>query len=91
MNSVSMNNLWNYLQGLALTANNRQWLANKLINTKKENTIKTRSHKASNISIEDVQLPTDKFVGMYNFSVADENRMRQEYLDEKYNISTGKE
>ncbi len=26
-----MNNLWNYLQGLSLTASNRKWLAEKLI------------------------------------------------------------
>ena len=26
-----MNNLWNYLQGLSLTASNRKWLAKRLI------------------------------------------------------------
>ena len=31
MNAASMNNLWSYLQGLSLTADNRKWLANKLI------------------------------------------------------------
>ena len=31
MNAISMNNLWNYLQGLSLTASNRKWLAEKLI------------------------------------------------------------
>ena len=31
MNTISMNNLWNYLQGLSLTASNRKWLADKLI------------------------------------------------------------
>ena len=31
MNAVSMNNLWMYLQGLSLTASNRKWLAEKLI------------------------------------------------------------
>lgn len=29
MNAVSMNNLWNYLQGLSLTADNWQWLAER--------------------------------------------------------------
>ncbi|MBQ8655612.1 MAG: surface protein [Prevotella sp.] len=33
MNAVSMNNLWSYLQGLSLTASNRKWLAEKLIET----------------------------------------------------------
>ena len=31
MNAVSMDNLWRYLQGLSLTASNRKWLAEKLI------------------------------------------------------------
>lgn len=31
MNAISMNNLWNYLQGLSLSANNRRWLAEKLM------------------------------------------------------------
>ena len=31
MNAVSLNNLWNYLQSLSLTASNRKWLAEKLI------------------------------------------------------------
>ena len=31
MNAVSMNNLWTYLQGLCLTACNRQWLAERLV------------------------------------------------------------
>ena len=31
MNAVSMNNLWNYLQGLSLTANNQRWLAERLL------------------------------------------------------------
>lgn len=31
MNAVSLNNLWTYLQGLSLTANNQRWLGEKLI------------------------------------------------------------
>lgn len=31
MNSISLNNLWSYLQGLSLTASNQRWLANHLI------------------------------------------------------------
>lgn len=30
MNAVSLNNLWNYLQGLSLTASNRKWLSERL-------------------------------------------------------------
>ena len=31
MNTVSLNHLWSYLQGLSLTASNQRWLANHLI------------------------------------------------------------
>jgi len=37
MNAVSMNNLWSYLQGLSLTASNRKWLAERLIETPEKN------------------------------------------------------
>jgi len=36
MNAISMNNLWNYLQGLSLSASNRQWLAERLMDPNKE-------------------------------------------------------
>ena len=38
MNAVSMNSLWSYLQGLSLTASNRKWLAEKLIEPLEEKT-----------------------------------------------------
>lgn len=44
MNAVSLNNLWTYLQGLALTADNWNWLANKsseMSQAKEESTVKT--------------------------------------------------
>ena len=31
MNAISLNNLWNYLQGLSLTASNQRWLATHLM------------------------------------------------------------
>lgn len=31
MNTISLNNLWSYLQGLSLTASNQRWLASHLI------------------------------------------------------------
>lgn len=39
-----MNNLWAYLQGLALTADNRQWLAEKLVEPA-DDTMKNSSSK----------------------------------------------
>lgn len=31
MNAISLNNLWNYLQGLSLSASNQRWLGERLI------------------------------------------------------------
>ena len=31
MGTVSMNNLWSFIQGLSLTASDRKWLASKLL------------------------------------------------------------
>lgn len=31
MNTVSLNHLWNYIQGLSLTASNQRWLATHLM------------------------------------------------------------
>ena len=31
MNTMSLNHLWSYLQGLSLTASNQRWLASHLI------------------------------------------------------------
>lgn len=31
MNTASLYNLWNYLEGLSLTANNKRWLSERLI------------------------------------------------------------
>lgn len=31
MGTVSMNNLWSFIQGLSLTAGDRKWLASKLL------------------------------------------------------------
>ena len=38
MTTVAMNNLWNYIQGLNLSARNKTWLANQLLaeNEKKQ-------------------------------------------------------
>lgn len=33
MNAISMNNLWLYLQSLSLSANNKRWLGERLIDS----------------------------------------------------------
>ena len=38
MRTFALNNLWTYLQGLALSQSDREWLANKLIMPKEKTT-----------------------------------------------------
>lgn len=38
MNSVSLNNLWMYLQGLSLTASNQRWLGERLLEASESST-----------------------------------------------------
>ena len=46
MNTISMNNLWNYLQGLSLTASNQRWLAERLLeSSEKEENVEEMSRK----------------------------------------------
>lgn len=33
MNTIALNNLWSYLQGLSLSANNKRWLGERLIDS----------------------------------------------------------
>ncbi len=41
-----MNNLWNYLQGLSLTASNQRWLAERLLeSSEKEENVEEMSRK----------------------------------------------
>jgi len=40
MNAIALDNLWNYLQGLSLSASNQRWLGERLIEA--SNAAKTR-------------------------------------------------
>lgn len=37
MNAISMNNLWTYLSGLSMSAQNKRWLSDKLIESARTN------------------------------------------------------
>ena len=41
MNTVSLNHLWSYLQGLSLTASNQRWLGERLIEASTSSTPST--------------------------------------------------
>lgn len=58
MTTVAMNNLWNYIQGLSLSASNQTWLANRLIEASRQSR-KNTSTKAHRTFSEDRVLQTD--------------------------------
>ena len=45
MNAISLNNLWNYLQGLSLSASNQRWLGERLLEA--STAAKTKSVKSN--------------------------------------------
>ena len=47
MNTISLNNLWNYLQGLSLSASNQRWLGERLIEASKV----AKNSKTANVAI----------------------------------------
>lgn len=46
MNVASMNNLWDYLSGLSLTARNKQWLSQKLLESAKQKKVSSKAEEA---------------------------------------------
>ena len=50
MNTISLNNLWNYLQGLSLSASNQRWLGERLIEASKS----AKKSETANVSIHRV-------------------------------------
>ena len=54
MNSISLNNLWSYLQGLSLTASNQRWLASHLMEAAEN--MEKKQHKGELVF---PKIPTD--------------------------------
>ena len=52
MNAVSLNNLWSYLQGLALTASNKRWLAERLYESTKADSRRKGNGKDTSAEME---------------------------------------
>ena len=61
MNAVSLNNLWNYLQGLSLTASNQRWLASHLMEAAESNESKSKKVESTDFHKEIVfpKIPRD--------------------------------
>ncbi len=57
MNALSLNHLWSYLQGLALTASNKKWLAEHLYESAEAETIQHDTlQKARALTEEQLQV-----------------------------------
>ena len=60
----AMNNLWNYIQGLSLSASDRQWLADKLVeNTDEHHTAKSEKELVFP-HIDDGFVPSESLLSM---------------------------
>ena len=57
MNAISLNNLWSYLQGLALTANNKRWLADHLYEEVKEEERESLKAPRTHVLLTENELP----------------------------------
>ena len=85
MNSISLNNLWSYLQSLTLTANNKIWLADHLYEAAREEA------QADSIikPIEQLSPELQAIIGFARPDTQNEDDIngdiaRTEYIKEKY-------
>lgn len=45
MNTIALNNLWSYLQGLSLSTSNKKWLSDRLMESVKDSNTLTDKEK----------------------------------------------
>lgn len=50
MNTISLNNLWSYLQGLSLTASNQRWLGERLLEASSKHNITAEEIKLKKLN-----------------------------------------
>ena len=88
MNTLSLNNLWSYLQGLALTASNKKWLADHLYESAKAETSEAKTREKLQVTKEDFVLSSDVLEPVRNITPLpadfDFDKAREEYLMKKY-------
>lgn len=85
MNTVSMNNLWNYLQGLSLSIQNRHWLAARLMESVAEH--KSEHADGSVIMESDLMVSPEVASLVKGFELPDTfdaEQAKMNYLTEKY-------
>ena len=87
MNAISLNNLWSYLQGLSLTANNKRWLASHLIETAEQ--VEKASHKSELVfpKIPKDYKPSAKVLAMTCGSLPKDFNVEKELDEMSYNYS----
>lgn len=69
MGTVSINNLWSFIQGLSLTASDRKWLAVKLLEPSGTDVVKSKD--------------TTENIGGYNISTKRKELMGSVTIDPK--------
>ncbi|PTL25446.1 hypothetical protein C3V39_12430 [Prevotella sp. oral taxon 820] len=79
MNIASMNNLWSYLQGLSLSAQNRHWLAKKLMASVEEPTMNPA--KGTVITETDIMVSPEVAALVKGFELPDTFDAKQAKLD----------
>ena len=83
MNSVALNNLWSYLQGLALTNSNKQWLADHLYED-----VKAKEDSKLQITADDLILSPEILEPVKDITPLpqdfDFDKARLDYLMKKY-------
>ena len=88
MNSVSLNNLWTYIQGLTLTPSNRKWLADHLYESVKDDGQTPRPTDKLRLTSEDLILSPEMYEPVKNVTPLpqdfDFDKARTDYLMQKY-------
>ncbi len=90
MNATSLNNLWNYIQGLTLSASNKKWLADHLRESMQADNVLSSNADSKKLVItkEDLELtPLVASIGETLNPIpndCDDDSVVAEYLTEKY-------
>lgn len=64
MNTISLHHLWNYLQGLSLSASNQRWLASHLIEAAENTESRNRKKQLAFPKIPKDYKPSAKVLAM---------------------------
>ena len=79
MTTVAMNNLWNYIQGLSLSAKNQAWLAARLTEASKQSKPKT---KKKSVKLEKKISKVDKKIPEPEEKISDAEKLLDEKIDD---------